>query len=54
MSLKWVYDEAIRQAKGVISKCIEFDRCRYDDSLIPSDFSALKAQNILKHFIDGS
>jgi len=24
--------------KIVISKCIEFDHCRYDGSLIPSDF----------------
>jgi uncharacterized protein YbbK (DUF523 family) len=29
--------------KIVISKCIEFDHCRYDGSLIPSDFvNALK------------
>ena len=29
--------------KVVISKCIEFDNCRYDGSLIPSDFvKALK------------
>lgn len=29
--------------KIVVSKCIEFDRCRYDGSLIPSDFvKALK------------
>ena len=29
--------------KIVISKCVEFDHCRYDGSMIPSDFvNALK------------
>ena len=38
-------DENICQAEVVISKCIEFDHCRYDGSLIPSDFvKALKPQ----------